>query len=454
MVPRMTIGRSRYSAVARAWTIDHRSSPTLWYNYAVSIAPLAERVRPKTLEEVVGQEHLIGPGKPLRRMLETGRLSSFILWGPPGSGKTTLARLMAQGAQLEMVAISAVNAGVKDIKEIVIRAGEKGSMVLFLDEIHRFNKSQQDALLPHLESGLLTLIGATTENPSFEVIPALRSRARVYLLNPLDMEASRKLLERALTHPEGVAAQAEEEALDLIAQAAMGDGRRALSALELSASLGEGHITQAVAREALGSGTLNFDKGGEYFYDLISALHKSVRGNHVDAALYYFARMLEGGADPLYLARRLARMAVEDVGLSDPGALRLAMAAKDAYDFLGSPEGELALAELVIYLALAPKSNSSYLAWKNAQSAAREYPHAPIPLPLRNAPTGLMQRLGYGQGAYYHDDPLGSFAQQYLPETLEGLQLYQATGEGWEDKVRERLKALRARFARGRKADG
>ncbi|WP_299429360.1 replication-associated recombination protein A [uncultured Meiothermus sp.] len=414
------------------------------------MAPLAERVRPKTLDEVVGQEHLTGPGKPLRRMLETRRLSSFILWGPPGSGKTTLARLLAQGVGQEMAAISAVNAGVKDIKEIVTTAREKGSLVLFLDEIHRFNKSQQDALLPHLESGLLTLIGATTENPSFEVIPALRSRARVYVLNPLDQDATRQLLERALTHPEGVQAQADPEALDLIAQGSMGDARRALSALELSASLGQGRVTPAVAREALGSGTLSFDKGGEYFYDLISALHKSVRGNHVDAALYYFARMLEGGADPLYLARRLARMAVEDVGLADPNALRLAMAAKDAYDFLGSPEGELALAELVIYLALAPKSNSSYTAWKNAQNAARQYPDAPVPLPLRNAPTGLMQRLGYGQGyAYYHDDPQGSFAQQYLPEKLEGLTLYQATGEGWEDKVRERLKALRARFARG-----
>lgn len=427
-------------------------APHLWYNYVVNIVPLAERVRPKTLDEVVGQEHLTGPGKPLRRMLETRRLSSFILWGPPGSGKTTLARLMARGVGQEMVALSAVNAGVKDIKDVVAKAQEKGSLVLFLDEIHRFNKSQQDALLPHVESGLLTLIGATTENPSFEVNPALRSRARVYVLNPLDEEATLRLLERALAHPQGLQAQAEPSALELIAQAAMGDARRALSTLELAASLGEGRVSEATAREALGSGTLNFDKGGEYFYDLISALHKSVRGNHVDAALYYLARMIEGGADPLYLARRLARMAVEDVGLADPNALRLALAAKDAYDFLGSPEGELALAELVIYLALAPKSNSSYIAWKNAQNAARAHPDAPIPLPLRNAPTALMQQLGYGRGyAYYHDDPEGSFAQQYLPDGLENLTLYQATGEGWEERVRERLKALRARFVTGGK---
>lgn len=427
-------------------------APHLWYNYVVNIVPLAERVRPKTLDEVVGQEHLTGPGKPLRRMLETRRLSSFILWGPPGSGKTTLARLMARGVGQEMVALSAVNAGVKDIKDVVAKAQEKGSLVLFLDEIHRFNKSQQDALLPHVESGLLTLIGATTENPSFEVNPALRSRARVYVLNPLEEEATLRLLERALAHPQGLQAQAEPSALELIAQAAMGDARRALSTLELAASLGEGRVSEATAREALGSGTLNFDKGGEYFYDLISALHKSVRGNHVDAALYYLARMIEGGADPLYLARRLARMAVEDVGLADPNALRLALAAKDAYDFLGSPEGELALAELVIYLALAPKSNSSYIAWKNAQNAARAHPDAPIPLPLRNAPTALMQQLGYGRGyAYYHDDPEGSFAQQYLPDGLENLTLYQATGEGWEERVRERLKALRARFVTGGK---
>ncbi|MFZ5992327.1 MAG: replication-associated recombination protein A [Deinococcota bacterium] len=415
------------------------------------LAPLPERLRPKTLQEVVGQDHLTGPGKPLRRMLEVGRLQSLILWGPPGSGKTTLARLLAEGVGQEMLALSAVNAGVKEIKEAVARAREVGGLVLFLDEIHRFNKSQQDALLPHVESGLLTLIGATTENPSFEVNPALRSRARVYVLRPLEPEEIRQLLERALQHPEGLpGVEAEPKALELLAQASMGDVRRALSALELAATLA-GKITLESVKEGLGAGTLGLDKGGEHFYDLISALHKSVRGNHADAALYYLARMLEGGVDPFYLARRLVRMAVEDIGLADPLALRLAVAAQQTYDFLGSPEGELALAELTIYLALAPKSNAVYVAWKKAQQLARQHPDAPVPLHLRNAPTGLMKSLGYGKAyAYYHDDPEGSFAQAYLPEGLEGLTLYEATGEGWEERVRERLEALRRRFRKAK----
>ncbi|MCX7740248.1 MAG: replication-associated recombination protein A, partial [Meiothermus sp.] len=302
-------------------------------------------------------------------------------------------------------------------------------------------------LLPHLESGLLTLVGATTENPSFELSPALRSRARVYLLNPLSEATLYRLLERALAHPKGLRAEASPEALQLIAQASSGDARRALSALELAASLGNGKITLEHAKEALGRGPLAFDRRGDNFYDLISALHKAVRGSHVDAALYYLARMLTAGADPLYLVRRLVRIAVEDVGLADPLALRLAVAAKEAYELLGSPEGELALAELVVYLALAPKSNSVYVAWEKAQQAAERYPDSPVPLNLRNAPTALMKALGHGHGyAYYHDDPEGSFAQPYLPQGLEDLTLYEACGEGWEERVRERLRSLRMRF--------
>ncbi|QWK22573.1 replication-associated recombination protein A [Thermus antranikianii] len=410
--------------------------------------PLAERLRPRSLDEVLGQPHLTGPQGLLRRMLEAKRLSSMVLFGPPGTGKTTLAQILAEGVGKPFLRLSAVEAGVKEVRAVVERARREGGLVLFLDEVHRFNRTQQDALLPHLESGLLTLIGATVENPAFELTPALRSRLRFFPLRPLSEEDLLALLKKALTDPRGLPGTPfEEEALRLLAQAAGGDARFALNTLELAASLGR--VDASSVREALGAERFAMDREGDQFYDLVSALHKSLRGSHVDASLYYLARLLKAGADPLYLARRLIRVAVEDVGLADPLALRLAVAAKEAYEALGSPEGELALVEATVYLALAPKSNSLYTAWKKAEEAAGAHPHAPVPLNLRNAPTGLQRALGHGKGyAYYHEDKEGSFAQRYLPEGLEDLLLFEATGEGWEERVRERLKALRERFRR------
>ena len=408
-------------------------------------APLAERLRPRTVAEVIGQTHLLGPGKPLTRVLASGRLGSLILWGPPGVGKTTLARLLAGEVDAHFIALSAVSAGVKDIREATAEAerlrGRGRRTILFLDEIHRFNKAQQDALLPHVESGLLTLIGATTENPSFEVNPALRSRARTLVLEALSPEDLLHLLRRALSDERGLlGVQAQPDALDLLARLADGDARRALSTLEVAATLAD-PVTPESVTEAFGRHLPSMDKGGEDFYNLISALHKSVRGSHPDAALYWLARMVAGGADPLYVARRVVRMATEDIGLADPQALRLCLAAKDTVEFLGSPEGDLALAQAVVYLALAPKSNSVYTAWKAALQAT-EGENLAVPAHLRNAPTPLMRQQGYGKGyAYYFDDPQGSFDQPYLPEGVQ-LHLYAPRNEGWEGRASERWRKL------------
>lgn len=416
-------------------------------------APLAERLRPQHVGEVVGQQHLLGEGKPLRQLLQNNRLDSLIFWGPPGVGKTTLARLLASEVSAHFIALSAVSAGVKDVREATAKAQNMQASgqrtILFLDEIHRFNKAQQDALLPHVESGLLTLIGATTENPSFEVNPALRSRARTLVLQALSQEELRQLLDRALTDPRGLEnVTASEEALALLARLADGDARRALGTLEVASTLSN-PITPAAITEAFGKHLPAMDKHGEDFYNLISALHKSVRGSQVDASLYWLARMIEGGADPLYVARRIVRMASEDIGLADPQALRLCIAARDAAEFLGSPEGDLALAQAVTYLALAPKSNSVYTAWKNALNQVREGEMLPVPLHLRNAPTKLMKEQGYGQSyAYYFDDPSGSFAQNYFPEGIL-LDLYEPTGEGWEHKIKERWRKLKEAHSKG-----
>ncbi|MGQ0834404.1 MAG: replication-associated recombination protein A, partial [Gammaproteobacteria bacterium] len=379
-------------------------------------------MRPRSPDEIVGQQHILAPGKPLRQAIEGGQLHSLILWGPPGTGKTTLARLIASRADAEFIALSAVMAGVKDIRTAVehakaARAAYARPTVLFLDEVHRFNKAQQDTFLPFLEDGTLTFIGATTENPSFEIVSPLLSRARVYVLRALSVEDLVKLQQRALADEErGLGSErlsSEAAALELIARAGDGDARRALNMLELAASLVDDAartITVAIAQEVASGGRRRFDKGGEQFYDQISALHKSVRGTDPDGGLYWLARMLDGGCDPLYVARRIVRMAVEDIGLADPRALAITLDAWETYDRLGSPEGELAIAEAVVYLACAPKSNAVYVAMGEAQEDVERFGTLDVPLRFRNAPTPLMKDLGYGHGyRYAHDEP-GGFA--------------------------------------------
>jgi putative ATPase len=416
-------------------------------------APLADRMRPQSLDEVVGQEHLISPGKVLRRALEDGAIHSMILWGPPGTGKTTLARLVAHVVGARFVTFSAVLSGVKEIRQVTAEAETERALrgrrtILFVDEIHRFNKAQQDAFLPHVEKGTIVLVGATTENPSFEVNAALLSRCRVYVLRPLAEDDVIRILARALSDEErglgGAAAAADPDALRLIARLANGDARSALNILDLAVAMHGARVTEAAIREAAQKKVLLYDKAGEEHYNLISALHKSLRDSDPDGALYWLGRMLEAGEDPLYVARRLVRFASEDVGNADPHALRVTLDAKDAYHFLGTPEGELALAQAACYLALAPKSNAVYLAWNEVADDIRERPAEPVPLHIRNAPTGLMANLGYGKGYQYaHDAPDALVNQEHLPDALRGRVYYRPTDRGAERDVADRLRKWR-----------
>ncbi len=422
-------------------------------------APLADRMRPKTAEEFVGQTHLLGEGRVLRLALDRGEIPSMILWGPPGSGKTTLAYLIAERMRAAFVPFSAVTSGLKEVREVIKQAEwlqqrEGRRTILFIDEIHRFNKAQQDAFLPHVEKGVVTLIGATTENPSFEVIAPLLSRVKVFRLHPLSEADLSCIIERALENTErGLGARdprLSPEGLHHLLRLASGDARAALNTLELAAQIAPQRpdetleISLPTVEEAAQRRTLLYDKAGEEHYALISALHKSVRDSDPDAALYWLARMLTAGEDPLYIARRLIRMASEDIGNADPAALSVAVAAKEAFHFLGSPEGELALAQCAVYLATAPKSNAVYRAYEKAHADVEQAPIAPVPLHLQNAPTPLMKSFGYGVGYQYaHDQPDALVDQEHLPPELQGRSYYEPTDRGYEAEIRQRLAAWR-----------
>jgi len=424
--------------------------------HAVAMAPLAERMRPLSLAELLGQEHLVGPGKPLRVQIERDDTSSMIFWGPPGVGKTTLAKIVAETTKATFIEFSAVTSGIKEIKQVMADAAKAAEFqsrtILFVDEIHRFNKAQQDAFLPYVERGTIRLIGATTENPSFEIISALLSRCRVYVLEPLAEGQIATLLRRAVDDRErGLGAQelaADDDALEMIASYSSGDCRSAYNTLEVAAQLatadGSNRISTNTAKDAIQQRVLMYDKSGEEHFNLISALHKSVRNSDPDAALYWLGRMLAGGEDPLYLARRIVRMAVEDIGLAAPEALHLCLSAKDTYDFLGSPEGELALAEAVVYLALAPKSNAVYTAFGEVRQAIEHTRQEPVPLQLRNAPTKLMKELGYAEGyKYAHDEAHKVADMDCLPDSLKGQRWYHPTQEGREKLLAQRLEEIR-----------
>jgi putative ATPase len=436
--------------------------------------PLADRMRPRTLDEFLGQEHLVGPGKPLRTQIERDDIGSLIFWGPPGTGKTTLAQIIARMTKAEFIEFSAVLTGIKEIKQVMAdaeRAKQYGTRtIVFIDEIHRFNKAQQDAFLPHVEKGNIRLIGATTENPSFEIISALLSRSRVYVLKPLTEDQIVELLKRALVdEARGLGSlklRASDEVVKKIAAYSSGDARSAYNVLEVAASLARGstenaqadtkevgaEITNEIITDALQKRVLLYDKTGEEHYNLISALHKSVRNSDPDAALYWLGRMLEAGEDPLYVARRVVRMAVEDIGLADPNALAQCMAARDAVDFLGMPEGNLALAQAVVYLAIAPKSNALYTAYGEVQGDVERTAADSVPLHLRNAPTGLMKGLGYGQGYQYAHDLEDKVADmQCLPDNLRDRIYYQPTSEGVEKRIRERLEEIKRRRSQAAK---